>query len=115
MPEGELKPPYTLYYANRCEKCQKFLHHVQGLTIGQHLVYFDVQQQRPPKHVQFVPTLVDNQTQRQHVGRQAFDLLQLWLQEKSMTTAPTIGRKELQYGDYDSGTAMTSGIFGAEY
>ena len=115
MSASEVQPPYTLYYANRCDKCQRFLQHIQGVTMGKYLIYFDVQQQRAPREVQFVPTLVDNHTQRQYVGRQAFEMLQLWLKEKTMQTAPTLGRKGLSFGDYESETAVSSNLFGVDY
>lgn len=82
------------------------MQHLQGLTIGRHLVYFDVQQQRPPREVQFVPTLVDNKNGRFHVGRQAFDLLQLWLQERSMTAAYPTGRGKVGYASYEDEDLM---------
>ncbi len=115
MPENELQPPYTLYFAPRCSKCQTFLQHLQGLTIGRHMIYYNVQQQRPPRNIQFVPTLVNNKNNKAHVGHQAFELLQLWLQEKSMTCAPSIGSKGLGFASYEDGEAMDSSLFGADY
>ena len=74
-----MSKPFVLFYSTRCGHCTRFLSALQSHPVLSGVVALWNVDARPVPQVQYVPTVLEVQSQRTYAGNQAFQ----WLQSAS--------------------------------